>query len=498
MDKGAMGEPHRHWGFWLLLGLAVYFTLHVVVRATGSAVLELDEAEQVIVTQWWLAGYSGQPPLYAWLQAVAFRVLGMDLWALSLVKNTLLFLTWLFVFLSARRLLGDVRLAVLATLSLFLIPQVAWESQRDLTHSVMVTTVAAASFYAMLRWLDRPHVGHYLLIGLLFGLGVLSKYNFLVFAAAAGLALLSCARGRSLLLHPRILWSALVALLVILPHALWVLHSRDLGTQSLDKLDFGGGLWPWSGLGSLMLAVLGFLALLLLVMGAVFRRDFFRALLKRRGGPAAFPIHRYLWILLALLVLMALLGVSHFKDRWMLPLLLVFPLFVFARMGTAALTRARVRAYLSVCLLVPVLVLVVMAWRVQTWPVLESQHRHVYPFDERVREIRDLGFGQGLIVGDRAFVAGNLRFRLPRSQAVIPGVNPGGLRCRPGDDLLVAWDADRRRQMPGRLGDWLTAELGLSTEDLTPRWLESGAGVGPVMGVVVLPGVLEGDCRVNQ
>ncbi|EIC20298.1 ArnT family glycosyltransferase [Thiorhodovibrio frisius] len=491
-----MQDNHRHWPLLLLLGLGIYFALHVVIRATGTAVLELDEAEQVIVTQWWLAGYSGQPPLYDWLQGAVFRVFGVNLWSLSILKNSLLFLTWVFVFLAARCLLGDLRLAVLATLSLFLIPQVAWESQRDLSHSVIVTTVAAASFYMMLRWLDRPHVWNYLLIGLLLGLGVLSKYNFLIFAAAAGMALLSFPRGRAVLLHPNILWSALVAVLVMLPHGLWLWQNRDLGTRSLDKLDVGVGFWPWSGMGSSLVAVLAFLAPLLLVLGVVFKRDFARALVKRRGGPTPFPIHHYFWAVLGLLVLMALFGVSHFKDRWLLPLLLVFPLFIFAMMGAAALTEARVKAFVSVCLMMPLIVLVAMAWRVQKWPLVQDWHRYEDPFNEKVTQARALGFRRGLILGDRAVTAGNLRFRLPLSQAMTPGFNPEGVQCSDRDDLLVAWNAERYQRIPKRLKALLEAELGLSVEDVEARWQKSIAGGGSQMGVLVLPDALAENCRI--
>lgn len=494
-----MRDTDQRWSLWFLTGLATYFLLHLLIRATGSAALELDEAEQIVLAQWWLAGYSGQPPLYAWVQAGVFQLLGMNLWALSLVKNALLFLMWMFMFLSARHVLGDVRLAVLVTLTLFLIPQLAWESQRDLTHSVLVTALASAFLYTMLQWLDRPHFGLYVLLGLLFGLGVLAKYNFLVFAAAMVLVLLSFTRGRATLLDPRILWSALVGLLVILPHALWFWQSHDLGTQALGKLEYGAGLWPWSGLGSLALAVLGFLAPWLLVMAVIFRGDFLRALVNRSDDPGAFPFRRYIWVVLGMLLLMALFGVGHFKDRWMQPLLFLFPLFVFAGMNRSALTPGRVRAILLVCLSIPVLVLVVMAARVQTWPVPESQeHRHFYPFDERVSEIQALGFERGLIVGDRGFVAGNLRFRLPESQAVIPGINSAGLRCASGDDLLVAWDASHQMQMPEWLLSWLIRELGFSPEKQTPQWLESGVGRGWRLGVLLLPRALDGGCRVSQ
>lgn len=472
----------------MIPGLIFYFTLQVIIRVTGSPVLDLDEAEMLVVTQWWLAGYSGQPPLYAWVQKFAFQVLGVNLLALSVVKNALLFLTYVFVYLSARRLIPDPRLAVLATLSLLLIPQVAWESQRDLTHSVMVTTVTAASVYVLLRWLERPTLVHYLLLGLLLGLGILSKYNYALFAGAALSVLLSLPRGRALLLTPRILLSAGVAALVLAPHVFWFFGTGELGTRSMEKMDFGGGLWPLSGLTSLAIAVIAFLTPLWVVLLTVFRRDFMSAL-ACRGNPSVsggFPLRRYLIAVTVLLVGMVLfLGVAHFKDRWMLPLFLLFPLYIFSGLPAAALTPARIRAFVAICLAVPGLVLLIMTGRVHEWPALEGQHRYSYPFETMAEEIRRAGFNQGLIVADRAFIAGNLRFRMQESSAAYPGVSRSGLSCGPGEDLLVAWDAQRSAEPSASLRDWLVGELQIDISGLDFQVLRDEA-IGAALGVLLI------------
>ncbi|MCG5515132.1 MULTISPECIES: glycosyltransferase family 39 protein [unclassified Ectothiorhodospira] len=495
-------DVHRPWGAWLLLGLAAYFFLHVLIRATGSPTLELDEAEKMVVTQWWAAGYSGQPPLYAWIQAVVFRLLGAELWSLALVKNGLLFLTYMFVYLSARRVLGDMRLAVLATLSLLLIPQVVWESQRDLSHSVMVTCMAAASVYVMLRWLDRPTLGHYLLVGVAFGLGVLSKYNYLVFAAAAGLTLLTLPRGRALLLDVRILISAAAALAVTGPHLHWVLSSQDMASSGLEKMDFGQGIWPLSGLGEMALAVLAFLTPLWLVMWMTFRGDFSRVFLRWQSPAGHFSLQRYLLAVLALLVILVLLGAAHFKDRWMLPMLWVFPLYVFAMMGSSALTPRRVRGYIATCVVMPALVLLVMAWRVNDWAVLEDRQRHVHPFNALAQEVANQGFERGVIVSDGTFVAGNLRMHFPDSQVLSPSVAPGRLRCEAGDDVLVAWEVSREAVLGQRLGAWVEHHLGPSASDMQRDIqvisLESWSGERFDFAVVLWPGVLDGACSVGR
>lgn len=484
---------------WLVPGLAVYFALHVLVRASGSSVLDLDEAQQMVEAQWWLTGYAAHPPLYTWLQYLAFQVLGSGVTALSVVKNVLLFLTYAFFHLSARRLTGDGRLAALATLSLLLIPQVAWESQRDLTHSVIVTSAAAASVYVLLRWLDRPDVRNYLLLGVVFALGLLSKYNYAVFAAAVLLTLLTLPRGRALLLHPRILLSAAIATALTAPHLYWLWAHRNTGDELVPTVELGGGLWSLSGLPELAMAVIGFLTPLWLVLLIVFRRGFLSALTTRPGSasPSPFPVRRYLLIVLALLAgLVVTLEITAMKDRWLLPILLLFPIQVFAAMPPLALTPARVRTYVMICLVVPVLALLFMAARVHQWPVAEGQHRYGYPFDTLAAQLVQRGYRPGLILSDRYFIAGNLRTRLPGSQAMVPDLNPDGLQCGEGD-LLVAWDTRHGTGIPDALYTWLHAELGFRPPPGRHEILHAQPA-GSELGILLVPAseaVLDRDCR---
>lgn len=489
--------PLEHW---FILGLLLYFALHTVIRATGAAALEPDESELVILSQWWLPGYTNQPPLYVWLQAAAFGVLGLNLAALSILKNALLFLAYLFSFLAARRLCPDARRAMLATLSLVLIGQVAWEAQRDLSHSVIVVTVAAASLYTLLRWLDRPSIGGYLLLGLLFGLGVLSKYNYLLFASAACLALLSTTRGRRLLFDWRIALSLLAAAVVVSPHVFWLLSDRGMatGAGALQKLDFGAGAWPFSGLGSLAVAVLDFLAPWWLVMLLVFRLDFVRAL----GGPSSldsgFPLRRYLLFLFALLLLLALLGAAQFKARWMLPLLLVMPLYVFAALEARVLTRVRVRVYAAACLAAAALVLSASVWRLQDWPISAGRHALAYTYDKIAADAVEQGFGRGMIVAEPESLraAGSLRLRFPDSAMVVPKVMPPISVCATGRDLMVLWDGVRQREMPGLLRGLLVDELALDADVIDAAFWTDTEPRRPRRepGLLVIPNSLGVDC----
>ena len=71
-----------------------------VARGVSPA-LELDEAEQALWSQTLAWGYGGQPPLYTWLQAGWFALLGPGVLALSSLKFMLLGLTLVLVWRTA-------------------------------------------------------------------------------------------------------------------------------------------------------------------------------------------------------------------------------------------------------------------------------------------------------------------------------------------------------------------------------------------------------------
>jgi lipopolysaccharide core galacturonosyltransferase RgtB len=212
----------------LLLALGAYFALHVLLRVSISASLDYDEAEQAVLSQWLLPGYTEQPPLYTWLQILFFQFFGESILAVSLLKNSLLFATYLFVLLTAREILPDRRAAVLATAALLLIPQIAWESQRDMTHTTLAVAAAAATMWQSLRLVRRPDSIGYAILGLLVGIGLLAKANYLLFLAVLLLSLATTPEGRRLFRQPAAALTLLLALGVAGSYLLWMYQHGEI------------------------------------------------------------------------------------------------------------------------------------------------------------------------------------------------------------------------------------------------------------------------------
>ncbi|MGO7161433.1 glycosyltransferase family 39 protein, partial [Rhizobium johnstonii] len=214
--------------------LAAYFVLNIVLRIVLPHSLELDEAEQSFFSQYLLAGYGPQPPFYNWMQYAVVSVTGISIGALIVPKNILLFLSYLFYGLAGRRVLKDEALAAVGMLALITLPQVSYMAQQDLTHTTALLFASSLFLYGFFRTLDRPDMASYLLLGLATGIGLISKYNFALMPVVALIAILPDAEWRRRALDWRMLAAITVALVIVLPHAVWL--QGNLAFASSDTL----------------------------------------------------------------------------------------------------------------------------------------------------------------------------------------------------------------------------------------------------------------------
>lgn len=433
MNAPASTPSHR--APWLLLLL--YFGAHIVARTLVSDALELDEAEQALWTQQLAAGYGTQPPLYTWLQWAMFQVAGVSVLSLSLLKNTLLASTYAFVWQAARRLMAP-PLALFAAASMLLIPQIGWESQRDLTHSVLATAVAAATLYVVVRLIEKPRPALYLALGLCAALGLLSKYSFAVYLAALGLAVLLSRDTRSMLRSPWLIAAALLALVVLAPHALWLLDNWQLASaRTLEKLDAAPGLAGGivRGLSSLLGATLATLAALALAFAAIFGRA---AWAPTAASPHCRLWGRYLGLLALLMIALVVVGgATHFKGRWLQPLLFMAPLAFFCCRPQLS-THSRLNWLRGTLIVFALLYLFMASMR----PVFDGWRNRPDELNEPAAELalalRSAGYdGRGPIVTHDPVLGGVLRVRFPQAQVVVWKDDAPAPQVQPGAHLLI-------------------------------------------------------------
>jgi lipopolysaccharide core galacturonosyltransferase RgtB len=463
--------------------LAAYGLLHVVIRLVISEGAELDEAEQLLLSQSFAIGYTDQPPLYTWLLIGFEAVFGVDILSLAILKNLLLFITHFWLFLAARIVLNDSYLACLTSLSLWLIPQIAWESHRDLTQSVLVTSLSSGFFYVMVTLLHTGQTRHYLILGLLLGLGALSKHSFLLFAAALFFAVLSQREVRGRLLDRRMLLVGALAALVVAPHFLWLLEHFHPGTSTTTrKLALDGGVQSMmaigKGLGKLTWASVRFLTPFWLICLLAFPQLVTRRL---AGATSRHQDRRtlerfFLMVFIILGAAVIIFGVTHFKDRWMQPFLFLAPLYVFVRLQQVdGIAPGKLRLF--ACVLAFFGFMFLVAPLAQAWvaPWLGMHSRLHAPFVKVARHLRQAGFRQGTIMAETTFIGGNLRLVFPTSRVVTPAVL-SGLSIDPphNGQCLAVWDGGDRRPLPSPLGSFLEEVLHAQLpNDQSPAYIDA-------------------------
>ena len=431
--------------------LAAYFLLNIALRLALPHTLDLDEAEQSFFSQYLFAGYSEQPPFYNWMQYAVVSVTGISMWAISVPKNIILFSCYLFYGLAAREVLKGRSLAAVAMLSLITLPQVGFLAQRELTHTVAVLFATSLFLFGFFRTLRQPTLGSYLIIGIATGIGLISKYNFVILPFAALIAVLPDREWRSRLFDWRLLPAIVLAILIVLPHALWLPDNLvRASTSTLERLtakdEAAAGL-PRIGQGllSFVIAVLGFVALPIVLIAAAFRRDFFCAL--SSSSPMIRLIERMMAVcMLAVVSLVLFAGASDIHERWLDPFLLIVPLYLFLKLETSGFDLsaglARFRPVVPVFMVIILLILLIRIVGVQ---YVGSYTRTNVPFSGFAAELTATR-KPVLIVASDKFLAGNLRLELdiPAAMPFFSGAGTPEYLTAKGP-VLVVW----RGKTPG-------------------------------------------------
>jgi lipopolysaccharide core galacturonosyltransferase RgtB len=457
--------------------LACYFIGQTLLRLWMPDTLQHDEAQQIFVSQFLAVGYDGQPPLYNWLQYGAVHLFGMSLVSLALLKNLILFATYFLFWKTAGLILDNRKLAITATLGLLTIPQLAFESQRDLTHTVAVFFSATLFAYALIRTVKHPNAFNYVLTGLAIGLGALSKYNFVLLPIAACLALLLDRDMRRHVLDIRLALTALVAAAIVLPHGLWFFDhmGRATGT-ALKKMvteDTSYAATVFWGLGSLAVAVIGFTALTAICFAIAFRENL-RAALQARDPWIRFFERTTLFVIAGLALMVVFGGVDSIRDRWLAPYLVTFPLYLCLRLdrSAAALDLGRRRFKIiaaGLMVLIPLLLIGMLA-------TVHVNGKYEYintPFAALADDIEDNAGTPAVYVTSETHLSGNLHFQRPD----VPAVALSYPQFEPAYDwtkehpIVLVWRQSKGRTpppFPNDLKAWLEAK-GISPAVAEPR-----------------------------
>ncbi len=438
------------------LFIAFYFTAQFAMRLAVSGNLETDEAQFVGLTHFALGYGNAHPPLYNWLVALALELTGHWPAAVSLVKNMLLAGTYLLVFDTARRAAGSPVAGLCAAAGLALMPQIVWQSQFTLAHSVLVTFGVAALLHALTLAAHSPRsLPAYLYIGAAAAIGAYGKYNFFIVLAAAALAIASIPELRQRLLNVRIALSAAAFLALFGPHLAWALANLDSATNRVSKLErensrFGAFDIPGLGIDGLLaigtglIASAGALALvwLLLRRGPHAQEPQGKAL----TGTLARLYARTALFAVALFAAIILLGDFHFVfERYLTPLILPLPLWLAlaAPLGNRAAGRLMLTAgavWLAALIAVPSV-------------IAFGEDHFAHPYRAFAQEVAQRIDPPYAVLARRDRQSANIAIRLPGATVLRDEA--------PQNRVLIVWSGKDRQppeSLVTRLGPGFSAE----------------------------------------
>ena len=438
-------------GFHGFIGL--YLAVTFVARTALFSGASIDDSEQLLYSQELAWGYgSGNPPLYTWLVIASHKIFGISIAATEAVKFLLLLLTYSLLFSSARRVLVDDLAAAVSAMSFLAIYFFAWEFVVNYSHTVILSAFCVALFYTLLRLEERDDLISYAILGAVLGFGLLSKYSFAIFAFALAVAALMDGRLRARLMDPRILIAVVIALLIALPHGLWMLSGAEgideilRGRLKIAEVQTSYGADLAKGLGQLAIALIEFPSPWL-VLALVF---FWRAFTPLAGGGDTARYRRLLAIQLGLVLIILLLpvlafGASHYRTTYMFILILA-PLYFFTRVRALPEIDKSLARFAVVLVMVGALVPIMLVVKFITEP--ENCRRCYFhiPYAEIAAELRKIGFERGTIITPFRphAIGGNLRPYFPDSRIFTNFREYTPPRSQTAGPCLVLWEVTGR------------------------------------------------------
>lgn len=456
---------------WTGLWTAVFLFIAIALRSN----IGNDDALEVYQSQSLELFYGARnPALYDWILYGLNRVTGSPFAAVAILNYGSMLVCALLLYVLARRVIVDPRLQALSVYSLALLWVVAYDSHRILTHTNL-NIVAIAATLLVVHALGRQRtVSGYLLLGLLFVVGMLSKYAYGVFFAALVAAALLETHYRRVVLDPRFLLTLLVAAAPFAILAtLFAGEMKTIATTVDGVVQSGTRDSAVDRTAALAAAFIGYL----LPFAAVYVGAFFAQGMPPRSSTLREEAFLRLlggMLVLAMIAMIAwafVVGSSQLRSRYMHGVWLPAPLFFMMLLDRYAPPPRAFRSFLvATASITGVVVAIYAVSRLAPSEALCGSCRPSMPFRQLGAAI-EARFGPSpTLVGYSAADAGYLRAAVPGARTLALAGHPYRPPVRPGGDCLLVWEAGTRSQ--NRLADAM-ASRGLpllQDEELTVDW----------------------------
>ncbi|KTD65809.1 hypothetical protein Lspi_0521 [Legionella spiritensis] len=415
----------------ILLAL-VSVTMMLIRLFARNPVLTLDEAEQMVLARHLQFGYPGQPPLYSWLQYVLFQLFGYHLFSLALLKYLLLYGCLYFYHQINRLYCRNERMAWCATVAWALIPAIALDLMKDNTHSILALLAACMTWV----WLNKPSTLPKplwdLILGFLFAIGVLAKFNYLLFLLIVTISLFTQPDKNLKRAGTGILIGLTVTLILTSPYLWWLFEHVTLGLQHAYKL-VPREKQQWQGLLELLKSVVYFAAPGLLVMRLFFPVRFQLS----TPNPGNILLGNYLKLSVPVLsIVTVFFTFRDFETRWLIPILFLYPTFYFSQTRQRKDERKIAMRFIGLCLVIQLIYCIVLIHRDHTYRQINRQ----MTIAGLIKGVDKTCPSPAYLISDTYWLVGNLFLQYPDTTIILTTATPSDVHVQKGTKLLL-WES---------------------------------------------------------
>ncbi len=430
----------------LLSWILAYLIIHVLIRLMFGTTLQVDDAEQIRLSQDLLLGYLiPQPPMYSWLSWTMFQIVDAGLFALTLLKYTIISLTFWFTWLVSGQLFQHFQTRYIATFSYLLMPSFAWHMHQGFTHTIVLGFGIILSLHALLSLKNNPSTKNYIYLGLAFGIGLMGKYSFLLFMVAIFVSALSINSYRKIIFDSKTLLAIGAFVLMIGPHAYWLSQHYQEIFSSIDQklqvtsdntlVDRFKSAWQFST------AAIAFVVPFALVFLINSWRRLFNTDKQLTKQDNILLLNRFYWVIIISVIVLALfVSMPHFKVRWFHPLMMIFPLWMMIRIERQELlSKSIIRWFSAILIIFTFLILSIRLLQVTIGPNLGKYGRLNIPIHGTLNKLDNSLLDSSTLKTNDAFLGAHLLSKYPNSTVVINNKRYGDLKL---SQCLWLWDDD--------------------------------------------------------
>ncbi len=407
---------------------AVYGLVHATLRYAASPTIGIDDGTAAVFSQDWALGYVAKnPPLYDWLLKSVQTVVGPNLVAALILKYALLTAAAAFTYLASQRVVDDRRWAALTAFSLSLCYQIGWNFHEGMTHTAVLLPLIMATLWCVFRLMERGTIANNVALGVCLGLGLIAKYNFVVFCFGVAVASAFVPAARVRFTSPRIVLTLIPMLVIAAPHAYWLMHqdgpafvrqSADPNARLLAKRVLVAFV-------SLVKSPFGFLVPLAVLLPLLFPGFLHRLAIGVRSFGArglANEAQRVLLIftLVSLAIVFAsvlVFGNASARVRYMHPFFLPTMLLLTALAKDECQHPRQMRWFAMALAAMCAVVVAIRVTNLYVGPPYCGRCHPLERFEPLAAALKTVGANSGAIVTDDQFIAGNVR-RLLRASPV--------------------------------------------------------------------------------